>query len=73
MNYINTCRTKDVCHYLFRAYSEQLVPVFDASLGGTGLFIFSTPEVRAEIAEEDTNLVEVGRSKTTIKGCAFLR
>eukprot|EP01127_Copromyxa_protea_P012825 TRINITY_DN3372_c0_g1_i2.p1 TRINITY_DN3372_c0_g1~~TRINITY_DN3372_c0_g1_i2.p1 ORF type:complete len:471 (-),score=111.19 TRINITY_DN3372_c0_g1_i2:32-1444(-) len=56
MAYIGTCRSK------------PLVPVFSASLGGTGLFIFSTPEVKAEISEEDSNLVEVGRSKTTIKG-----
>lgn len=44
------------------------MPVFSSSLGGTGLFIFSTPEVKAEISNEDSNLVEVGRSKSTIKG-----
>lgn len=35
------------------------------------MFIFSTPEVKAEISEEDSNLVEVGRSKTTIKGISL--
>jgi len=61
LKYISTCRTKEI------------VPLFSSSLGGTGLFIFCTKEIQENITEEESTLVEFGRSKSTIKGAICYR